>query len=59
MLQKFAERGRDLVDDGAVVRDVQAVVVNNNAGANSVQVKNLPVGDYPVVIADQGLVIFQ
>jgi len=52
-------RFADLLDGSVYELTDTSTVVNNNAGANSVQVKNLPVGDYPVVIADQGLVIFQ
>ncbi len=35
------------------------VVTSNNAGANDSSVANLYVGDWPAVIADQGIVLFQ
>jgi hypothetical protein len=35
------------------------VVTSNNAGANDTTLGNLRVGDWPAVIADQGIVLFQ
>lgn len=54
----LSPRYADLLD-GRVYSTTTAIVTGNNALANDVTIKNLPVGDYPVLIADQGIVLLQ
>lgn len=51
-------RVADLLD-GRVYATTNATILSNNAAQNTLQVRNLPVGDYPVLLADQGIVLFQ
>lgn len=48
-------RYADLLD-GRVYSTTTATVTGNNAATNTVTLKAVPVGDYPVLIADQGIV---
>ncbi|CAN5805550.1 hypothetical protein BH11PSE12_BH11PSE12_31520 [soil metagenome] len=50
-------RYADLLD-GRVYSTTTAVITGNNAATNAVTIKNVPVGDYPVLIADQGIVLY-
>lgn len=35
-----------------------STITGNSAANNRVTINNVPVGNYPVVIADQGIVLF-
>ncbi len=56
-LSNLQPRYADLRD--GKVYATNGVVTANNAGANDSAVSNLYVGDWPAVIADQGIVLFQ
>jgi hypothetical protein len=51
-------RFADLLD-GRVYATSSTKVVGNSAVNNDVQLKGIPVGDHPVLIVDQGILIFQ
>lgn len=53
----LAPRYADLLD-GRVYSTTTATITGNNAATNAVTLKTIPVGDYPVLIADQGIVLF-
>ena len=44
--------------DGRVYSTSAAVVTGNSAATNSVKISNLPVADWPIIIADDGIVNF-
>lgn len=52
-------RFADLLDGSVYQLTSSTTIQANSASSNSVLLKNIPVGDYPVVIADQGIVVFQ
>jgi hypothetical protein len=52
----FVPRYADLLDGR--VYSTSGIVSSNSAASNDVTLNGVPVGDYPVVIADQGIVLF-
>lgn len=54
LMPRFA----DLLD-GRVYAAPTSVVSSNSAAANDVSIRGLPVADHPVLLADQGIVLFQ
>ena len=51
-------RFADLLDGRVYQLNSTATVVGNSAASNDVGLRGIPVGDHPVLIADQGIVLF-